>query len=325
MTSSSRSRVWLVEFDGSPAIVKQVAGPRADVRYSREITALRLASRQRPPVVPVVLAADPAVHVMVLEYLAGRGRSADWMVDYATTLARLHATAGPRDAGSLPAWQGPTPGDARVFLGLAAKLHPAIPPQLHDELYGLVDRLSPAGACALLHGDPCPDNAVHTAAGIRFIDLEQAALGQCATELAYLRIGFPTCWCATSVPEPVLREAETAYRSTWSSLTGSDPHGELVDACAGWLIHGGSLVDRARRDSSDYLGQLLRADWRWGTATARQRLLHRLAVVATLASGTPALATLAVVSQAMRERILQRWPGTGALPLAGGNPLDHGW
>jgi hypothetical protein len=323
LSSSSRSRVWLVEFDGSPAIVKQVVDPGADARYSREMAALRLASRQRPPVAPAVLATDRAVRVMILEYLAGQGRAGDWMVDYATALARLHATAGPRDAGTLPAWQGPTPDDASFFIGLAAQLHVVIPPRLRAELHGLVDRLHPVGAYALLHGDPCPDNAVQTSAGIRFIDLEEAALGHCATELAYLRIGFPTCWCATSVPGAVLLEAESAYRSTWSSLTGGDPHGQLVDACAGWLIRGGALVDRARRDSSDHLKRLLDDDWRWGTATARQRLLHRLTVVAALAAGTPALASVAAVSDAMRERILQRWPGTAALPIAGGNPLHH--
>ena len=93
--------------------------------------------------------------------------------------------------------------------------------------------LDPAGAHALLHGDPCPDNAVQGRDGIRFIDLEVADLGPGTAELAYLRIGWPTCWCATSVPEPVLSRAEAAYRSTWRSLTGTELHGNLADACAG--------------------------------------------------------------------------------------------
>jgi hypothetical protein len=325
MSSSPRSRVWLVEFDGAPAVVKQITGgPDARDRYAREATALRRAGRVRPYVVPALLAADPGSRVLVLEYLASqRPPAGAWMTDYATALARLHAATGPDDAGALPAWSGPAPADARSFLGLAARLHVPVPAQLPDELDGLLARLNPAGQHALLHGDPCPDNTVHTSDGIRFIDLEQAALGNGCTELAYLRTGFPTCWCAKSVPDPVRSQAEAAYRATWHSITGTDPGGQLADACAGWLIRGDALVERARRGSSGYLTQLPRKDWRWGTATARQRLLHRLTAVAALAANHPGLASLAQVSQTMRDHILQRWPDTRPLPAARENPIGN--
>lgn len=325
LSSSPRSRVWLVEFDGAPAIVKQITGgPDAGDRYAREATALRLALRVRPLVVPALLAADPAACVLVLEYLAShRPAAGAWMTDYTIALARLHAATGPDDAGALPAWSGPTPADARSFLDLAAQLHVPVPARLPDELDGLLDRLNPAGQHALLHGDPCPDNTVHTSDGIRFIDLEQAALGDGCTELAYLRTGFPTCWCAKSVPEPVRSQAEAAYRATWRSVTGADPGGQLADACAGWLIRGDALVDRARRGPPSYLAQLPHKDWSWGTATARQRLLHRLTAVAALAANHPALASLAQVSQTMRDQVQRRWPDTRALPAVRGNPIHN--
>jgi hypothetical protein len=322
LPSSSRSRVWLVEFDGEPAIVKQITDrPGAGTWYAREEAALRLAGRTRPLVVPAVLSSDPGERVLVLEYLAGRPRSRDWLTEYATALARLHACGRPGDAGALPAWAGPGPADIRAFTGLAERLQVPVPPRLPDELEGLVGRLSPAGDRALLHGDPCPDNAVHTAAGIRFIDLEAAALGSGQSELAYLRIGWPTCWCATSAPGPELAEAESAYRSTWRSVTGTDLAGSLADACAGWLIRGDALVERAERGGSVQLRRLPEEDWEWGTATARQRLLHRLTVVAVMAGGDPALDGLAQVSRAMRDRIRAGWPGTPPLPVARGNPL----
>jgi len=322
LPSSPRSRVWLVEFDGTPAIVKQITDGRgAQQRYVREETALRLASRARPPVVPAVLAADPGDRVLVLEHLAGRERGGEWMTDYATALARLHAAGSAADAGVLPAWTAPGPADVGAFLDLAARMQVPVPPRLPDELHGLLGRLDPAGAHALLHGDPCPDNAVQASDGIRFIDLEQGALGHGAAELAYLRIGWPTCWCAKSVPEPVLGQAEAAYRATWQSLTGAGPDGNLADACAGWLIRGDALVERAGRGRSAHLMRLPDEDWRWGTATARQRLLHRLTVVAALAADRADLAGLARVSRAMRDRIRQDWPATPALPAARGNPL----
>jgi hypothetical protein len=327
LPSSPRSRVWLAEFDGSPAIIKQIAGGAdAAARFAREVTALRLARRVRPFVVPGVLGTDPARRVMVLEYLAevSRAPAPDWMTEYATALARLHTATGPDDAGALPAWTGPGQADARAFTRLAERLGVRVPAGLTASLDGLAERLNAAGHHALLHGDPCPGNAMRTAGGIMFVDLEQAALGDGRTELAYLRIGFPTCWCATSVPGPLLRQAEEAYRSTWHARTGTEVSGDLAEACAGWLIRGDALVERAHRGRADQLARLPDEDWRWGTATARERLLHRLAVVARLGADHPRLAALAAVSSVMRERILSWWPGLEELPVADDDPL-RGW
>src|SRR5262252_7322568 len=54
-------------------------GSSARNRYQQEATALRLAGRARPPVVPELLAADPDTRVLVLEYLTGQERVDGWM------------------------------------------------------------------------------------------------------------------------------------------------------------------------------------------------------------------------------------------------------
>jgi hypothetical protein len=326
LSSSPRSRVWLVEFDGFPAIVKQVtggSGADAGARFAREVTALRLARRVRPAVVPDVLGTDPGALVMVLEYLAEavRAPAPDWMIEYATALARLHSATGPDDAGALPAWAGPGQADVRAFVSLAERLGVPVPASLAASLDGMVERLNAAGHHALLHGDPCPGNAMRTDNGIMFVDLEQASLGDGRAELAYLRTGFPTCWCAASAPGPVLRQAEAAYRSAWRAGTGTDVSGDLAEACAGWLIWGDGLVERAHRGQVDQLARLPEEDWRWGIATARQRLLHRLTMVAELGADHPGLADLARVSTAMRDRMLASWPGIRDLPVADDDPL----
>jgi tRNA A-37 threonylcarbamoyl transferase component Bud32 len=326
LPSSPRSRVWLAEFGRSPAIVKQVIGGSeadADARFAREATALRLARRVRPAVVPDVLGTDPGGRVMVLEYLAeaGRAPAPDWMIEYATALARLHSATGPGDADALPAWAGPGRADARAFVSLAERLGVPVPASLAASLDSMVERLNAAGHHALLHGDPCPDNAMRTDSGIMFVDLEQASLGDGRAELAYLRTGFPTCWCAASAPDPVLRQAEAAYRSAWRARTGTDVSGDLAEACAGWLIWGDGLVERAHRGQADQLARLPDEDWNWGIATARQRLLHRLTVVAALGADHPALADLARVSSAMRDQMLASWPGVRELPVADDDPL----
>jgi hypothetical protein len=341
--SSPRSRVWQVEFGGRPAIVKQVVGgDDAQARFEREIAALTLAAGVRPAVVPEVLGSDPDERLMVLEYVAADGPTpAGWQSDYAVALARLHAAArflpgavaaapvpaapvpaAPVPAAPVPATDVlPDAADVTAFLAFAGRMGAAAAATVEDELLAVVERLARADRDALLHGDPCPDNAVPTAAGMRFVDLEQAALGPAAMELAYLSAGFPTCWCAASAPGPVLAGAESAYRATWHSITGTEPAGDLTDAQVGWLISGDALVQRARRGTVDHLARAGRRDWRWGTATARGRLLHRLGVVAVAARDRDDLTNLGRLCIELSARLLRRRPPAPPLPTAPGDPM----
>ncbi|WP_329298181.1 aminoglycoside phosphotransferase family protein [Streptomyces sp. NBC_00659] len=313
--SSPRSRVWRVELPEATAVVKQIVdGADADERYAREVAALRLAARAETPVVPALLATDPGERILVLEYLDHRRPAGDWIVDYAGGLARLHATARPEDVGVLPRWQGPNQADIDSFVRLAEALEVPVTPGVTGELDDLVNRLAQASGYALLHGDPCPGNDLHTATGIRFIDFEQASLGSGLMELAYLHIGFPTCWCVTSASESLLERAESAYRDEWRTLTGSDTQDGLADACAGWLLRGDALVERAHRESTDHLARIPHRDWTWGTATARQRLVHRLGVVGRMTADHTSLSGLSSLSTAMRQRMLARWPGLQPVP-----------
>ncbi|MFI5529527.1 aminoglycoside phosphotransferase family protein [Kitasatospora sp. NPDC051853] len=316
LVSSPRSRVWRIELDGRPAVVKQaVEGADAEERYARELAGLRIAARAPLPVVPAVLGADPAARVLVLEHLDHQRPSGDWIVAYADALARMHATAGPQDAHALPRWQGPDRADVDSFLTLAATLGVPAPAGLAATLGELVDRLGSTPGHALLHGDPCPGNDLHTADGVRFIDFEQASLGSGLVELAYLRIGFPTCWCVTSAPDPLLSRAETAYRTAWHTATGTHlGDADLTDACTGWLLRGDALVPRAERGTTDHLARLPHTDWTWGTATARRRLAHRLGVVGQLTVRRPDLRDLGVLCADLRNAALSRWPALPPVP-----------
>ncbi|MER7765662.1 phosphotransferase [Kitasatospora sp. NPDC096140] len=333
LESSPRSRVWRAELSGAPVVVKQlVDAPEADERYAREAAALALAARVEPPVVPRLLGTDPARRVLVLEYLEHRPPAEDWVVDYAAALARLHAATGPADAGgALPAWPAPGPGDTDSFLALATALGVPAAPAVRAEMDALTERLRTAPGHALLHGDPCPGNDLHTGDGVRFVDFEQASLGSGLVELAYLRIGFPTCWCSTAPPAALLDEAEAAYRAAWRAATGTEAGDDLTDACAGWLLRGDALVQRAERGTVDHLARAVEQDWTWGTATARQRLAHRLDVVARLTAdgaagggrggsggsgdGGGGLRALGLLAADVRRAMLARWPHLRPLPL----------
>lgn len=321
LRSSPRSRVWRTELrGGGRVLVKQITdrgggGTDGDTRFAREATALRLAARATgPAVAPALLGTDPVARVLVMEYLTDLGVTPDWLPGHAEALARLHAVTGPADAGSLPAWSGPTASDADSFLAFARALEVTVPPGAADELGALLDRLDPAGQHALLHGDPCPGNDPRTATGVRFIDFEHASLGNGLAELAYLRIGFPTCWCAMSVPAAPLAEAERVYRTTWRDLTGSDPTGDLADECAGWLIRGDALVERAHRQTVDHLARVPDEDVEWGYISARERLLHRLDTVAGLTRGHDRLPAFGRLCSALATRLLERWATLRPLP-----------
>lgn len=228
LESSPRSRVWRVDLAERSVVVKQLAeGPG----YAREVAALRLVSTVDPPVTPRLLGVVDGERALVLEHVVHRPPADDWVIDYARTLARLHS-AGPDRTGVLPAWSGPGRRDVAAFLGLAEEFGCVVPAGVEAELDALTDRLAIAGR-SLLHGDPCPGNDLHTAEGVRFVDFEQAAVGNGIVELAYLRVGFPSCWCATRVPDPLLAAAEAAYRETWLAATGTEVEGDPVDACAG--------------------------------------------------------------------------------------------
>ncbi|MGW2841020.1 phosphotransferase family protein [Streptomyces sp. NPDC001493] len=327
LDSSPRSRVWRVRLtDRRLVVVKQITdggdtGADADTRFAREVAGLRLAGRaSRPAVAPAVLAADPSSRVMVLEHVDDLGRTNDWMPGYAESLARLHALTGPADAGALPAWSGPTATDVESFLALAQALDVPVPSTVPDELAGLLERLDPTGHHALLHGDPCPGNDLRTADGVRFVDFERASLGNGLIELAYLRTGFPTCWCAMSVTGAPLAEVENVYRTTWRGLTGTDVPGDLADACVAWLIQGDALVERAHRGTVDQLARVPAEDFTWGYVSARERLVHRLDVVAGMARDHDRLHAVGSLGSALARRLLERWPRLRPLPAHDARP-----
>ncbi len=149
------------------------------------------------------------------------------------------------------------------------------------------------------------------------MDFEQASLGRGATELAYLRVGFPTCWCVTAVRPELLAAAESAYREQWGHTSAAGqgaPAAELADACAGWLIRGDALVEAARRGTGDHFDRLATRDWRRGTLTASERLVHRLGVVSRLDAGRDPLHGVAQLAAALRAQMMQRWPGLSPPP-----------
>ena len=91
---------------------------------------------------------------------------------------------------------------------------------------------------ALTPGDTCPDNNVLTDAGVVLFDFEGAAIRHVAWDAAYLRVPWPSCWCAWRLPEDVAGRALERWRA---AVVGTVPYvgtpsfeADLERAESGW-------------------------------------------------------------------------------------------
>jgi hypothetical protein len=108
-----------------------------------------------------------------------------------------------------------------------------------DEVRHLQDGFGGDDGCwALTPGDTCPDNNVLTDVGAILFDFEGAAIRHVAWDAAYLRVPWPSCWCAWRLPEDVAGRALERWRS---AVVGQVPYvatpafeADLDRAESGW-------------------------------------------------------------------------------------------
>ncbi|NCT91046.1 hypothetical protein GXB85_08810 [Cellulomonas sp. APG4] len=287
--------------DGTSVVVK--AYP-ADGRTSflRERTGLR-----EIPGTPRLLGADHAERVLVMEDLG----SAPTLADLLLGEDRDAAWAGARTwAHALGALLGGTRGAARrVAAELdGAGLHDADTPAalstglarltaLGDGTTGLPPAPREAalardtqtllaaldrdvalahGLAAVTPGDTCPDNAMRTPHGWRFLDAEGATVQHVALDAAYTLLPFATCWCVFDPPPGLADDLLAGFERGLDEpgLTSSDAWRPMLDAACGawvlamtgWLVDG-ALEDRPRIGPaglpSPTYRQLVATRWAW--------------------------------------------------------------
>ena len=150
-------------------------------------------------------------------------------VPVADPMAATLATAAEKLAGSLPR------------LGITAT------PEALAELHGL-DALLGGDVRALTPADACPDNNLWTCDGLVLLDYEGAQYRHVAWDAAYLRVPWPSCWCAWALPVEVADRAlaawKTAFADPYVSTTGFAR--DLDVAVLGWTLLSLSIfLDRA--------------------------------------------------------------------------------
>lgn len=248
-TTVLRARVASTPFSLPKTLVIKHYGPRAGARgaesFAREAVSYQLftALSEDERMCPELFAHDATERVLVLEDL-GRsptltdkllGRDArgaeSALLSWARSLGKLHASTAGREADF----------DALMRrLGRNRSVDPLVDdgwralrelPELFDHLLGVPDdgnaALVSERVAWLLDGskrrafspaDLCPDNNLITGKGVRFLDFEGGGMRDVLLDAAYLRVPFPSCWCAFELPPGMSEAMLAAWRAEVSGI-----------------------------------------------------------------------------------------------------------
>jgi hypothetical protein len=284
-----------------------------------KVPAPRLVASGATP--PVVIMSDLGGGTSVADALLGTDpaqatRAVDAWVD---AIAALHReTLGLRErfaaelAGRAPSsaittWFDQSLEELRTA---CAPMGVAVPPSLVDLWRSQLVRLSEHEASALSPADACPDNNVFTPDGLALIDFEGAEWRHIAWDVAYLRVPWPSCWCAWRLPEEVSDRAVARYRTAMAPHLAyvTTPEFDRDVATAGdlWIVvYSAFFLPAALGDDPPPRRPGLNAPQR------RAFLLHRLDLVQRT-SPTPETAAFAGT---LRTALVDRW-GEVELALA---------
>ena len=323
-------KVWRVRTAGHHecAIVKAIdrgaagdadTADRAWTMVDRDATSLAAAAASG--CVPRVLAHDTERRIVVIEDLGAERSLADVLLDddanaaraglvgLATSLGRIHASTPA--AGFAEEGVHMTSGAldvAHEIVAVAAELGVAGTGDgfVDDVDTAAVELQDPGPLNVLVHGDPCPDNNVIRADGsVALFDFEWGSRGSALLDAAYLHLPFPSCWCANSIPDDVVRDAEEAYRSAFVVSDSSFASG-LAAAAVAWCVSTVGWSLRRVRES----------DGMWGIAPERPRIFTRLRATRQLCDRADRYHAFSAFAGRMEESLAGRWPDAIAgLPL----------
>ena len=237
---------------------------------------------------------------------------------YATALGRLHvdtADCQPSHHETFQSVFGPgrprRPSGWRVEKEadfVVGRLGGAAPA---SELELLSERLSHPGPWqCLVHGDPCPDNALIVDGSIRLIDYEHARPSHALLDGIYWQIGFPTCWCAGRLPPDVASRIADVYRAEIAKAMPSARddavyRAELAYVAAIWLFSCLSWL----------LEGALKEDSTMGTWSIRGRLLWYLQAVIEMTACADVLPGINAAADGWLSELQRRWPDSSPLGL----------
>lgn len=337
LRSSDRSQVARVTLVSGDGILDRVVVKRflASSGFAAEAAALSVLPPGLPT--PTLIAEGRAEKLVVMsdvgdgpsvaDALLGvdHARAEEALALWAEALAEVHrSTSNLRsgfaaaiaerdpDAGvgidPMPGWLAGVPDALR-----ASNAPLEIPGELDDELKVLGSVLGGQEWQALSPGDTCPDNNVITGSSLSLLDFEEAVFRHVAWDLAYLRVPWPSCWCAWGIPEPVASAALDRY-FTAMNRTPIGVHRPTFDrtvehATVAWALISASWFLPSGLRRNDTMGPPgLAAPLRRGTVLERFR-------VAADTADSQGYSTVAKAARSWRQALEGVW-GPQSLPTA---------
>lgn len=180
-----------------------------------------------------------------------------------------------------------------------------------DEFDMIRTRLNAPGPwLALVHADGCPDNVLMDGDQAHLVDFEFSAPGHMLLDAVYWRIGFPSCWCAGTVPEDVADRIEAAYRRELAAIVP-----EALDDALFHREMAAITVARALFSLCRMLDGAMGEDTVWGTTTRRNRLLWYLQAAIAACDRGDALPGIRGVLARWSRHLSETWPDSTPLPL----------
>lgn len=225
---SRRSVVRRVRAGAATFIVKEYLQPE-EMTWSREAAGLKAAAGVRAPRL-IGVSADPAV--VVMSDLGPGSNVADALLGPEAALGRDQILAWAQAIGELQAYAADRLDVFRealadgvrtdVTIGQIENLGSTLETVcvesglpwaefVPDAIQEVVAPLRTGSDLALTPSDPCPDNNLNGPDGLLLLDFEHAEIRHRAWEAAYLRVPWPSCWCAWQVPDGVSALALKAY------------------------------------------------------------------------------------------------------------------
>jgi hypothetical protein len=188
---------------------------------------------------------------------------------------------------------------------------------LSDELalatQAAIDAVEPQGPfSALIHGDPCLENALLHGDDLKLIDFELSRPAHALLDAVYVLSPFPTCGCAGLLPREVSLHLLEQYRQELAQFVvhardASTFAQEVLRASEAWLVYRlGWLLPEAWHGTDDRV---------WERGTTRGRILTALEQYLWTSrhfGGTPRLYGHA---ERLLRALERRWPGTERLAL----------
>lgn len=184
--------------------------------------------------------------------------------------------------------------------------------------------LAPGPFTTLIHGDICPDNVFYNRKNneMYLIDFEYSVVKNALLDGTYLRMSFPTCWCAKAVPDRLISTLENSYREQLkktipAARNDEEYHDAYVNACAFWMLKSLLLIKGVLENEDTWSSGPTPPESLWNPEAnlVRPRVLSRLISFIEISKAYKKLPSLLSMAEDILKELSIRWPDTKPLEL----------